>query len=269
MFWLRSTVPDSPVMSAPTRLCTFYIVFHKDLLADNTSEYTKEELKQRFVWVSVNESIPKHVPEELSDIPLIEEHTFPNYEPSLQRDHYYQNSVFFHLFRNPSYLTSAYVGFGQYDMEFKKETFDKTLSVLQTSPNIVVSFFTMPFHECPHILSMESWVEMFLKPYNIFKKTKHTLYEISKYPLCLYHTFILPRWFFVEMMLFTSWKMPTILRFLNNNNRHLAGTLERLFAFYISCGLHEKRITLYEGEGIIHHETQRLSDSYRGIIGRS
>lgn len=254
-----------PVLPPMRKKMTFYIVFHRDVLPENTQEYTLEEIRQRFLWVSVNDDIAKSIPEEL---PCLEERSFPKYVPALQASKFYQNSVFFHLYWNPSYLTSEYMGFGQYDMEFKKEEFEQTLALLD-KPNRVISFISMPFRDCPHVYGFDTWLEMFLRPYNMYHRKKHTFKDLDAYPLCLYHTFIIPRWLFVEMMEFVDWNMTNLRMCLNNDPRHLAGTLERIFAFYMSCAMHEGRLEFHEGKGIIHRDEQRLADPFRGMPGRA
>jgi len=256
---------SAPVLPPIEKKMTFYIVFHRDVIPENTQEYTLEEMKQRFLWVSVNDTIPKSIPPEF---PHLAERSFPKYFPHLQASKFYQNSVFFHLYWNPSFLTSEYVGFGQYDMEFKKEDFENTLSHLN-NPNAVISFMPHPFVGCPHVYGFDTLYEMFLRPYNMFRRTKHRFSDLEKYPLCLYHTFIIPRWLFVEMMEFVDWNMPNLRMQLNSEVRHLAGTLERVFAFYISCALHEKRLEFYEGKGIIHRDDQRIMDPFREMPGRA
>ena len=243
---------------------TFYIVFHRDVLPENTREYSLEEIRQRFLWVSVNDTIPKSIPKEF---PCLAEKSFPTYVPQLQASKFYQNSVFLHLYWNASFLTSEYVGFGQYDMEFNREGFEQTLSLL-TKPNAVVSFMPYSFTDCLDVYDLNLWKEMFLRPYNIFRRKSHRFADLAQYPLCLCHTFIIPRWLFVEMMEFVDWNMPNLRMLLNNNVRHLAGTLERVLAFYISCVLHEGRAEFHEGKGIVHRDEQRLSDPFRGIDGR-
>jgi len=260
-------LPKLPPSTLPPiqKKMTFYIVFHRDVLPENTQEYTPEEIRERFLWVAVNDSIPKIIPR---DLPFIEERSFRRYTPELQQKKYYQNSVFFHLYWNAYSLTSEYMGFGQYDMEIQKEGFEKTLELLD-KPNVVVSFLPHPFIGCPHVYSPELWYQMFLRPYNAFRNKRHTFSDLAKYPLCLWHTFIIPRWLFVEMMEFVDWNMRNLQMRTNDTiNRHLAGTLERVFAFYISCVMHEGRVEFHKGEGMIHHDEQRIADPFRSMSGR-
>ena len=254
----------APRLPPLEKKATFYIVFHRDVIPENTQEYSPEEIKQRFLWVAVNDAIPKSIP---PNLPCIYERAFPKYVPALQASNFYQNSVFFHLYWNPQFLTSEYLGFGQYDMEFKKAEFEQTLALLD-KPNRVISFMPYKFLECPQVYGSDVWVNMFLRPYNIFRHTFHTFKHLEAHPLCLYHTFIIPRWLFVEMMEFVDWNMQNMRTHLKNDTRHLAGTLERMFAFYMACAMHEGRLEFHHGKGIIHRDEQRITDPFRNIKGR-
>jgi len=93
----------------------------------------------------------------------------------------------------------------------------------------------------------------------------HTLESLSKVPLALLHTFIMPTWFFLHIMPFVENLTPEILRVLNWETRHLAGTLERVFALCISCGIIEGKLNLFHLSGFQHIENQHSEDKLRGI----
>ncbi len=111
------------------------------------------------------------------------------------------------------------------------------------------------------------WNTFFLEPYNEFHGTQHTLENLRHVPLFLLHTFILPKWFFLHMMEFVEHLLPTTLKMLNWETQHLAGTLERILALCISCGLIEGKFRhLCVLEGVNHEETQHEEDTLRGIV---
>ena len=58
---------------------------------------------------------------------------------------------------------------------------------------------------------------------------------------------------------------PEILRVLGWETRHLAGTLERIFALCISCGILEGNLNLIHLNGFQHVEHQHSEDKLRGI----
>ena len=63
--------------------------------------------------------------------------------------------------------------------------------------------------------------------------------------------------------------MSNLLFRMGYNTIHLAGTMERVFAFCISCALEEGRLQFRIGEGIEHRDEQRLEDPFRNIVGRT
>jgi hypothetical protein len=68
------------------------------------------------------------------------------------------------------------------------------------------------------------------------------------------------------MMDFVNQILPGVLKALNWETRHLAGTLERVFALCISCGIMEGRFhNILKLDGITHDETQHEEDLLRGI----
>jgi hypothetical protein len=110
------------------------------------------------------------------------------------------------------------------------------------------------------------WNTLFIEPYNEFFKMNHTLEKLSKLPLALLHTFIMPTWFFLHIMPFVESLTPEILRTLNWETRHLAGSLERIFALCISCGILEGKLkNLIPLDGFQHIEAQHSEDQLRGI----
>lgn len=87
-------------------------------------------------------------------------------------------------------------------------------------------------------------------------------------PLALLHTFIVPTDFFHEMMVFMEVVHSNIWQMLGNNNRHYAGTMERVFAVYINLkiveGCLDKMVFI---KGVSHNDSQRSADKMRGIKG--
>jgi len=180
---------------------------------------------------------------------------------------FYQNSTFFHLYWNKELINSKYIGFGQYDMTFNKEGFEKVLSDIKddTADKIIYAFL-YPFEAlCPKEV-LPIWEEIFMKPYNSFYSMNHTLDSLKGIPLALLHTFIMPTWFFLHMMPFVESLLPRVLKFINWETRNLAGTLERVFALCISCGIVEGKFRhLIQLNGVTHNDSQHSADPLRGI----
>jgi hypothetical protein len=130
----------------------------------------------------------------------------------------------------------------------------------------IIPVFTYPFDGLCNSEEMPIWKELFVKPYNDYYGTSHELKSVEGLPLCLLHTFIMPTWFFLHMMPFVESLVPRILKFLNWDTRHLAGTLERVFALCISFGIIEGKFRqLIPLKGVSHTDSQRSADELRGI----
>ena len=244
---------------------SFFIVYHDRIFRENTSEFTEEELKEFFKWVAVNEKVAKEFP---SWIPiLLKEWEMPIHSPFYQMLNFYQNSVFYHLAWNKELIDSKYIGFGQYDMKISAPEFREMYELIHydLSDKIFAPFLYdfQALNSSP--ISMNGWVHCFLIPYNTFFETTHTMDSISKLPLSLLHTFIMPTWFFLKIMPFVEKLTPEILRVLGWETRHLAGTLERIFALCISCGILEGNLNLIHLNGFQHIEDQHSEDKLRGI----
>jgi len=254
-------------MTDTLKTLTFYIIFHKQLYQYNTKEFTSEEL-DNFTWVAVNEKIPKDYPTWIPKSSMIKEYEMNKHSPLFQMLNFYQNSVFFHLYWNSHLIKSKYVGFGQYDMHFNAEEFRNILSILNNDPEdrIVVPVFAYSFYTLYNVMNEEFWEKNFIIPYNTFYFRNHTLESLKHIPLFLLHTFIIPTSFFLRMMPFVEKNLPNILKGLNWDVRNIAGTLERVFALCISCGIAEgifkKMVKL---QGVSHIESQHSEDLLRGI----
>jgi hypothetical protein len=245
---------------------SFFIVFHDNVFQENTSEFTKDELKEFFTWVAVNEKIRKG---ECMFIPnLLVEWKMPIHSPLFQMLNFYQNSVFYHLAWNKDLIQGRYIGFGQYDMKMSAPEFRQVYKIISNdTADKVFAPFLYDFNALySSPLDKDKWSSCFISPYNKFFGMNHTLEKLSTLPLALLHTFIMPTWFFLHIMKFVENLTPEILRALNWETRHLAGTLERVFALCISCGILEGKIrSLVQLSGFQHVEAQHSEDKLRGI----
>lgn len=245
----------------------FFIIFHDKLFQENTSGFSENELETFFTWVAVNEKIPKEFPSWIPKNSLLKEYEMKQHCPLYQMLHFYQNSVFFHLYKNKELINSKYIGFGQYDMSFQSDEFRKTHGVLKddTADKIVVAF-PFPFRGLCDEDLLPNWKRMFLDPYNSFYGTNHTFENVKNLPLFLCHTFIIPTWFFLHMMPFAESILPNVMRELDWTTRHLGGTYERVFALCISFGIFEGKFRqILQLDGVSHIESQHSVDVLRGI----
>jgi hypothetical protein len=68
-------------------------------------------------------------------------------------------------------------------------------------------------------------------------------------------------------MPFVEHDTNVLLAALNNQTRHLAGSLERVFGLCIACGLVEGRLKGYIlQKGVSHISEQHTDDAFRGIL---
>jgi len=244
----------------------FFIIFHDKVFQENTSGFSPTEL-DAFKWVAVNEKISKQIPDWIPKNSLLKEYEMKVHSPLYQMLNFYQNSVFFHLYWNKDLIDSKYIGFGQYDMSFNADEFRKITEIIEEdNADKIIPVFLYSFNWLCVTEQMPVWEEIFLKPYNAFYKLNHDFKSIEDIPLALIHTFIMPTWFFLHMMPFVESILPKVLKILNWDTRHLAGTLERVFALCISCAIKEGKFRqIVHLKGISHNESQHSADALRGI----
>jgi hypothetical protein len=245
---------------------TFFIIFHEKVFEENTSGFSPSELEM-FKWVAVNEKIHKEFPEWIPKNSLLKEYEMKIHSPLYQMLHFYQNSVFFHLYWNKELIDSKYIGFGQYDMSFDVDSFRDILSIIeQDTADKIIPVFLYHFEAIFIKEKLGEWEELFLKPYNSFYRMNHTFKSIEHLPISLMHTFIMPTWFFLHIMPFVESILPNLLKILNWNIRHIGGTFERVFALCISFGIIEGKFSkLIQLKGVKHVVSQHSSDSIRDI----
>ena len=247
---------------------SFYIIFHKKIYEDNTKSFHPEHMKHSLKWVAVNEKIEKEYTDYIPPECLIKEWEMTIYNPLYQMTNFYQNSVFLHIYWNKLYENSKYIGFAQYDMSIDApELLDIETNSLKDSDSIICAAFIYHTAALFNAFLEEDWIHMFLIPYNTFYGKSHSMDLLKTMPVFLLHTFIIPSWFFKDMMPFIEKIIPILLRKLNWDTRNLAGTLERVFALCLSCGIIEgKFTTLIQMHGIkTDIPGQREADTLRGI----
>ena len=225
-----------------------------------------EEIGRLFIWYSVARST---IQSEAKVPVLLRERFLPVYDAGrMQEEHWYQNSMLFHLWKNPSVIgASEYVGFGQYDFGLSKEGFDLCTDILKDSKSdVCIGMLPYSLDTLWQVASREAWDTMFTSRYNDRQEQNHSLiFGLWHQPL-LCHAFIIPSWFFMEMMEFMDLVLPE-LKELAGGERHLAGTIERALAIYLNFAFAEGRLRrCVVRHAIRHNDHQRLADPFRGII---
>jgi hypothetical protein len=254
-----------------SRLVSYFIAFHDAYYPENTRDFTPEEIEDYFIWYSVARNPIKSE----AKVPvLLRERFLAIYDGGrMQEEHWYQNSMFFHLYWNPEIIReSRYVGFGQYDFELNKMGWDIGVHLMDGDPehdNVAIGHLVYPMAAMWDISDCDRWNKLFVQKYNEIHGTSHDMRRPSPGPF-LCHAFIIPTWFFMEMMEYIASVMPQV-RELAYIPEHYAGTLERAFAIYINFGIMEQRlrrfISFKDHPTVKHnHKTQRLADPFRGII---
>ena len=246
-----------------------YIVYHNKIYDNNTNTFHREHMKQSLIWYAVNEKIIKTPHPTIPEESHVREWELPIYNPLYQMNNFYQNSAFLHIFWNKLHTKSKYIGFAQYDMSLDANEL-LGIEIQMNCDDAKTAYIAFPYN--PMILfndlyTHQFWEESFLLPYNNFYSTNHTLVNITALHLPLLHTFIIPSWFFARMMPFIEKVIPIVIRNLQWDTRHLAGTLERIFALCITFGIQEQKINnLVKLNGIVTDiPGQRENDLFRGI----
>jgi len=239
-----------------SRALKFYIVFHDKTYQENTSGFTPKEIDENFVWYSVNEKLPKSYP---TWGPIVKEWELAQFDPLLQMNQYYNNSAFFHLYKNQKLLDCKYVGLAQYDMKIEPTSFRSMVTHLDTT--FLSTFVGCFLYSFDNLGNCVDWDRTFMTPYNAFHGTNYKLADISQNPLVLLHTFIMPTIHFVDMMRFAEHMVPIVIKNLGWDMKHFAGTMERVFALWIlfamARGKFKKIIKL---DGITHVDSQCTTD---------
>jgi hypothetical protein len=245
---------------------TFYIIYHKIVYEENTKDFSDTLKNSTLFWVAVNEQIEKEYPPWIHQR-LLKEWEMPHYSPLYQMSNWYQNSFFHHLYKNHQSIPTKYVGFAQYDQSLNATKFENLIQQLQhDKADKVIGCFPYEFQTILDIFNEEEWKQMFIVPYNAFYKLSHSLVELKDKPMFLFHTFIIPTWYFNHMMPFIEHVTPLILRHLKWNTRHLAGTLERVYALCLAAGILEGKFkSVFMFDGVQNCSTQRTPDALRGL----
>lgn len=245
---------------------TFYIVYHKILHEENTKSFSEPLKNSALMWVAVNEEIEKEYPSWINNR-LLKEWEMSHHSPLYQMLHWQQNSFFHHLYNNRTSIPTKYVGFAQYDQKLDGSKFESLIGQLNhDKADKLIGCFPYAYDTILDIFNDEEWKGIFLVPYNNFYKLNHSLVEFKDKPMFLLHTFILPTWYFNHIMPFIEHVTPIVVRHLKWNIRHLAGTLERVYALCLAAGILEGKFkSVFMFDGVQQCDDQRTPDPIRGV----
>ena len=242
------------------------IVGHQKFYAKTVEGISEDDLKKYVKFVCVNEDLPKDIPAEYPKECIINEWDIPEYESFYQKNNFYQNSVFFNLMNVIDTLGLDQIGFAQYDMVFTPEIFDQIKEKCQ-DPKAAVGFYPYPVEPLFEILQPGVWQFIIQKYSNFFDISVDDVDKLDTMKLALFHTFVIPVENYKRMMCFSKDILKNVTAFLGNNTRHMAGTLERVFALFLNLEILTGNMKEFEWiDGLVHDDVKlRLADAFRGL----
>lgn len=236
-----------------------YVVGHRVVTGANATGFDADDLRRWVRWYIANEAVADRdvrVPQALR----VDEWALPWHDPLQQLANFYNNSALWHVWKNPG-LHDDFVGFAQYDMVVPRAAvaefaaIDAPLKVGYMQPSPAADFWHTP-------LPREAWAALAARLTCLPLDT--LLAPGMVLPLC--HAFVLPLDAFLDMMRFAESALPGVLRALGHDTRHLAGTLERVFALWIVAAVRGRRLgPVLHMKGVVHDPSRRLPDALRGL----
>jgi hypothetical protein len=229
---------------------SFYIIFHSTIYPTNTPDYPC------FIYLAANELIKKNIPTDIKHA-IINEYDVPGYNPMYQMLKFCDNSIILNFPAPPS----PFVGFCQYDMVIDPLKFKLVVDNI-SNINGAIGFYPYPINFIFDVLSIAQWDEI-LSFYNSINNTSHSINTLKDYPFFLMNTYILPSWFYTRLQINLKKLLPLVFKFLNYNMRHIAGSIERLNALLIVCGISEKKINYSISDAIKDDRSQNIVDEFK------
>jgi hypothetical protein len=240
---------------------------HERFYQETVAGISEEDIKKYVRFVCVNEKLPKHIPESFPKECIVKEWEFPDYEKFYQENNYYQNSVFFNTMNVIETLGLDQIGFFQYDMIMSPKIFDTVKSTCEADKDAAIAFYPYPIEQLFEIVNPGAW-QFVIQQYSNFFQVEVDTDTLQEMKLALYHTFVIPKTNYCRMMHFAKKVLPNIATFLTSSGtRHMAGTLERLFALFLNMEIVTGNMKEFSWiDGLIHDDVNlRLRDEFRGV----
>ncbi len=237
----------------------FYIIFHKFLTTEAYEKVNPLYIQKYCRFIGVNGKIQKQpLPEQIAPY-TIEERMLPWYDPFMQHNKFCESSVFFHVWKNAPLLLGPlkYVGFLQYDMVLENSLFQTIEHVIETIENPEKTLFIhYAENSYRHLMqSTEKFWEFIIHIYNEMFQTKHNLQDVFQRDIPLYHSFLIPRPIFEEMMKFAEQAFPRIFEMLGFETQHLPYHFERCHGIFLLLQTLDGKIVQWvKLPGIEHRE---------------
>ena len=240
---------------------SLYVVFHKFLVAECYETLSPENL-EHIRYIAVNAKLEKTIPDALTPY-VIEERRLAWYNPFLQYNRFCESSAFFHVWKNPE-LMNDYVGFFHYDMLIKKDALnfleEQILAANARDERLLFTNVTLlAWPQLNQVIKISEWDEL-VQIYNTMFHTRHSIMDVLKEQLPLYHSFVVHRDTFHRMMTFAEQAIPRLFELIGYDTTHLPFMIERLHAVCLVLQQREgmKSLSL---PGITHAD--RLKDSWK------
>jgi hypothetical protein len=202
----------------------FFVVFHKELFDECYSQIPQDALDKYFTFIAVRPDIEKtYTPNKYK---IINEWELPVYNPMFQERGYNENSAMYHVFANNLHSPYDYVGFFQYDMNFRNNIV-ATVERYRTSAPSVFYHQAFDFRFAlggmdPDVLSkiLKSWETFHGRP---FRRNTEFI---------LWNTFVSPSEVFARIM---NW-VTTLYDLLDSDftKRDIGSAYERVMAIALS-----------------------------------
>lgn len=256
----------------PARL---FVIFHKDLHEYLYKDISGDVLSTWVKFLGVNTAITKSSPAAL--IPLIvQEAQLPWYNPFLQLNRFCETSAFYHVWRNQKVVLapeSPYLGFFHYDMELRPDLFEllKREVTAAEAAGEVLLFPQSSLVARPHIgqlFPLCEW-DRIIRLYNIIFGTKETIWNVVDKEIPLYHSFVLHRRTFQDMMHFAELAIGPLFEMSGRALKHWPFQLERLHGIFLALHTRTGRIARWVPlSGCVIHRSDQRDPVWAGGAGK-
>jgi hypothetical protein len=243
-----------------------YVIFHKTLFKDFYEGIPEEVLRKQITFFGVNEEIPKSY-DPWFQPSVIHEYQLQVYNPLLQKNKFYESSVYHHLAHNNIIEPYDYVGCLHYDMKITNNTLNHIQETIDSHQNKNCLFY-LAFGECDRNILCSFEADMgipiwrgIIDHYNIFYKTTFVIEDIFYDNIPMFHSFIMPKAL-----------LHNLIPFIDHISREIHG----IFIEYHTLPYHLERLwgislLLKKKEGLIpnwfqltdiHHDESRKDKKY-------
>jgi hypothetical protein len=220
-----------------------YVIFHKTLHKDFYESISEEVFREHITCIGVNEEIPKSY-NPWFNASVIHENQFVKYNPLLQKQKYYESSVYHHIAHSTIINPYDYVGCIHYDMKITNKTLEHIQTNIDFHKNTNCLFY-LDLAQGDHNIcnsfgtpekGASIWGEI-LQQYNDTFHTSFNLHHILYNSIPMFHCFVIPKHILQSLIPFIDKISPQIhdllgkLQTKGEKRNTLPYHLERLWGF--------------------------------------